>query len=406
MNILIVNTAYSGGGAETVVRQMINGMKSTNLQTYGVVNYSKIPVPDNVTVLYNTTVMKIYNRIVTFNHNNKTMHIPYTIKMIKQIVKEKHIDVVHLHNIHGNYFGIQDVKTLTDICPVVWTLHDMWTLTGNCFFAEECNKYQNHCKECHKNLSVADKRFFQTKEKAFTGQNIVFVTPSEWLYRITKKSWLQNEDIRVINNGVNIENYVAYNKKELRQQYGLDSNKHYLVSVAANILETRKGFSILFDALKKIRNPADYCLLLVGDVSEKAQKLLPTNLDIKIMGYIRDLNELNHIYSLADVFVLPSLEDNFPCVTLEALAAGTPVVGFKTGGIPEQVDVETGWIAEEQNADALSKTLEIAFSDKTKLAQMSLNARIRAETLYAEKLMLERYKKIYVEVVNKYGKKE
>lgn len=395
MNVLVVNTAYSGGGAETVARQMINELPNA----YGVVNYSKIKTPDNVKVLYNNTMMKVYNRIVTLNHCGRSRHIAHTLNSIKRIVQDKQIDVIHLHNIHGNYFGINDVKELAELRPIVWTLHDMWTMTGNCFFSGDCEGYKSGCRNCKKYEAKKFIRYFAVKEKAFVGHNIVFVTPSEWLKRIAKESWLKQEDIRVINNGVNINNYIAYEKKKLRNQYNLDITKKYIVSVAANVFEVRKGFSILLEALSKIDNLEEFTLLLVGDISQEAEVLLPQNLDVKIMGYIRDPLEMNRMYSLADVFILPSLEDNFPCVTVEALASGTPVIGFRTGGIPEQVDEKTGWIVPEKNADALCCTINEAFADMNKLSEMSKYARCRADKLYSENLMLERYQAIYLEVI-------
>lgn len=131
MRILYLNTTYSGGGAEKVVRQVYDGMKARGHEVYEIVCYNRRGgvEDDHVKVLYSGTAGKILQRLQTGNRNNRSMTIPYAIGYIRQFVKKHEIDVIHLHNPHDSFLGIRDIASLQRICPVIWTLHDFWALT-------------------------------------------------------------------------------------------------------------------------------------------------------------------------------------------------------------------------------------------------------------------------------------
>ena len=140
MRILYLNTTYAGGGAEKVVRQIYQGMQQRGHEVYEIVCYNRRGNIDDphVHVLYPNNLMKVFMRVQTYNRGNHNKTIPYAISYIRKFVKEHQIELIHLHNPHDNFLGIHDIAALTQLCPVVWTLHDLWALTGHCAFPYGC----------------------------------------------------------------------------------------------------------------------------------------------------------------------------------------------------------------------------------------------------------------------------
>ena len=254
-------------------------------------------------------------------------------------VEDYNPDVIHLHNIHGYYINIEILFDYLKRAnkKVVWTLHDCWAFTGHCAYFDYvgCNKWQDGCKECpQKNeypnslLIDSSEWNFNKKKDIFTGvPDLTIVTPSKWLAGLVKQSFLSEYKVEVINNGIDL-NIFKPTKSDFRERYGLE-NKFIILGVA-NVWDRRKGLQYLIDLAEKIDD--NYKVIIVG-VSEKQKKSLPKN----IIGITRtnDVRELVEIYSVADVFVNPTLEDNFPTTNLEALACGTYVITFNSGGSGE-----------------------------------------------------------------------
>lgn len=271
-------------------------------------------------------------------------------------------DVVHLHNLHGYYiniellFGYIKEKNI----PVVWTLHDCWAMTGHCtyFSACGCEKWRTQCGHCPQKHEYPVSRWLDSspsnyarKKKAFTGvQKMLITTPSMWLRSIVKQSFLQDYDVEVINNGIDTAIFQPTGS-DLREQYGLAGKK--LVLGVANGWGERKGLAYM----KRLANdlPDGWQVALVG-LSEEQQEQLPGN-----MVGIRRTNspqELAAWYTAADVFVSPTLEDNYPTTLLEAQACGTPVVVFASGGAPETVLPGKGYVARRLDyEELLQKTI-------------------------------------------------
>ena len=140
MRILYLNTTYSGGCAERVTRQIYDGMKKRGHEVYEIVCYNRRgQVEDShVHVLYEGIAGKILLRVQTGNRGNANLTIPYAIWYISCFVKNNKIDVIHLNNPHDSFLGIRNIGKLQKLCPVVWTLHDFWALTGHCAFQFGC----------------------------------------------------------------------------------------------------------------------------------------------------------------------------------------------------------------------------------------------------------------------------
>ncbi len=280
-----------------------------------------------------------------------------TKKLVKKL-KEYHPDVVNLHNIHGYYINYKILfKYLKEAdIPVVWTLHDCWSFTGHCAYFDlvGCDKWKNHCEHCPQKKSYpvsnwvdASSRNYDRKKELFTGisNNLTIVTPSEWLGDLVKQSFLKDCKVEVINNGIDL-NIFKPMPGEFKKNHDIKDKR--MVLALASEWTVRKGF----EDIKYVGThlPDDYKLVIVG-LKEEQLSEVPDG--IIALTRTDNIHQLIEIYSEADVFVNASVEDNFPTVILEALACGTPVVTYDTGGCKEQIDDFTGAMVSKYDKERL-----------------------------------------------------
>lgn len=283
-----------------------------------------------------------------------------TRRFIKQ-VDSINPDIVLLHNVHGYYLNIEILLSFlkNKNIPVFWTLHDCWPFTGHCsyFDAYNCEKWKTHCHHCPnqkgypKSLFVDNsKRNFDRKKALLTSlPNVTFIPVCKWMGSIVENSFMKGRPQLVIYNGTNTDVFKpqASNVAEaIRKKYNIDG-KHIVLGVAST-WDKRKGlldFCWLNDQL-----PKGYQVVLVG-LSKEQIDTLPKG----VVGIRRteSVQELAALYSLADVFANPTYVDNFPTTNIEALACGTPVVTYNTGGSPEAIDEKTGIVVPKGDKDAL-----------------------------------------------------
>lgn len=275
-------------------------------------------------------------------------------------------DIIHIHNIHGyflNYKILFDFLARNDI-PVVWTVHDCWLYTGHCYHyaAAGCYKWQSLCEDCPQKFEFPasylvdrSRQNFLDKKEAFTSvPNMTIVTVSEWMKNEMSNSFLKDCQFQVIHNGIDLNVFsVQDNEQGVRQRYGLGDKR--IILGLASIWSKEKGWDDFIEMSKMLND--NELIVLVG-VSEKQQEQLPSN----IVGIRRTENvqQLAELYSAADVFVNPTWQDNYPTVNLEAIACGTPVVTYRTGGSVEAITDSTGMIVEQGDvAGLLSAAREI-----------------------------------------------
>ena len=288
-----------------------------------------------------------------------------TQKLVDQIQKIKP-DVIHIHNIHGYFLNYQilfDFLSQNDI-PVIWTVHDCWLYTGHCYYYTfiGCNKWQTGCGHCPQQrkfpaswLTDRSRQNFIDKKEAFTSvptDRLTIVPVSEWIKGEMKKSFFKDYPFQVIHNGINTEVFKLSETEEVKSKYGL-KGKPILLGVAA-LWHPEKGVADFLQLASMLHE--DEVIVMIG-VDEKLQKRLPHNVvGIKRTENIRQMAEL---YSAATAFVNPTWQDNYPTVNLEAIACGTPVVTYRTGGSVEAVTPETGFIVERGDVDGLLQAVRI-----------------------------------------------
>lgn len=293
----------------------------------------------------------------------------YTKKATKEFIckiKEYDPDIIHLHNIHGYYINIEELfhYLAESNKPVVWTLHDCWAFTGHCphFDYIGCDKWKTECYDCPQKKEYpaslcADKSKwnYSKKKELFTSVNkMMVVTPSQWLGNLVKQSFLSKYPVKVINNGINL-NVFKPTLSNFREEYQLQ-NKNIILGVA-NVWGLHKGLQYLLELANELDD--SYQIVIVG-VTEK-QKLPPNTMGITRTN---DVQQLAQIYTAADVFVNPTLEETLGLVNLEALACGTPVITFNTGGSPECIDKTCGIVVEKGNIEGLMQGILLLKNDK------------------------------------------
>lgn len=284
-----------------------------------------------------------------------------TKEFIKKVEKINP-DVIHLHNIHGYYINMEllfDYLKKVDK-PVIWTLHDCWAFTGHCthFDFIQCEKWKTGCHLCPQKseypssfLLDHSKMNYTKKKEIFTGvKNLTIITPSKWLANLVKGSFLKEYPIKVINNGLDLEKFKP-TISDFRMKYNIE--KKSIILGIANVWNTKKGIEYFLNLSEKVTK--DKVIVLVG-LTKKQIETLPQNI-IGIRN-LQDVKGLVEIYSAADVFVNPTLEEVMGMTNIEALACGVPVITFDSGGCSENIDERCGILIKKENRDQLSKAIE------------------------------------------------
>jgi len=286
-------------------------------------------------------------------------------------IREIDPDVIHIHNIHGYFLNYPLLfKYLRESGkPVVWTVHDCWLYTGHCYYysAAHCNKWQAGCGHCPQKhafpaswLFDRSARNLQDKRGAFGSLgNLTIVPVSNWIRQEMASSILADQHFQVIHNGIDLETF--------RPEAAGDEGKVSEIQIlgVASIWLEEKGWSDLMRLAGQLR-PGEK-LVLVGKTTEEQRRLLPAG--VELIERTENIGRLAALYARSTVFVNPTWQDNYPTVNLEAIACGTPVVTYRTGGSIESVTDGTGFVVEQGDVDGmLARVRELAATDRAAMA--------------------------------------
>lgn len=424
MRITLVNKTDTMGGAAIAgfrllnalfssdinVRMLVMRKFSTNTLVESVVNSklkdyaSKFKLIKEKAFLYRH--IKDKNKIFEFSLPNSGFDIcnNYLIKSSQ---------IIHLHWINNGFISIKGLKKIVATGkPIVWTLHDMWAFTGGCHYSGDCINYKSACGNCqylkNKGNSDISKKIFAKKLEILANANITFVTCSNWLAEIAKTSPITHgHEVLSIPNPINTNIYEPLDKKIVREKLNLPQDKKLILFGAMNNNDKRKGFKYLVEALNHLKqfediDTANIELLVFGKANPESFKDIPFK--VNYLSTLSNDNQLAYAYNAADIFVLPSLEDNLPNTVMESMSCGVPVAAFNTGGIPEMVDNKiNGYIAEYKNSQDLANGIKwVLFNEK----YLSLASQSREKVMknYRMPVVAEKYnqvyKKIYVRKTN------
>lgn len=347
-------------------------------------------------------LIKIGNTFDVYEHyaearllDNEGVASRRATRRLLQRMDEIQPDVVHLHNIHDHYLNYPILfRYLADKkIPVVWTQHDIWSLSGHCDTnLLGCEKWKTECKECPAigrwSLDRSERNFKLKKELLAAIPSLTIIPVSDWLAGMIKESHLGVRSIQVIKNGIDLNVFRPLDK-DVRKRFGIPTSKRIVLGVAMPWSE-RKGlpdFLKLYDMLETDK----YQILLVGLTKAQIAELPQGIIGIERTSSALDLAE---IYSASDVFVNTTYYDNYPTTNLEAMACGTPVITYNTGGSPEAVDVQTGAVVEQGDLAGLKREIERLANGNYHDACLA-----RASDLFDNNKCFDKYIKIYSDLI-------
>lgn len=318
----------------------------------------------------------------------------------------KKTDIVNLHWIAGGFLSIRGISRLVKLGkPIVWTLHDMWAFTGGCHYSGDCEKYIDSCGACPQLNSDKDnditRKIWRRKKRAYKDLDLTIVTPSRWLAECAKRSSLLSDlEVEVIPNGLNTNIFKPIEKLAAKTILNLPKNKKIIlfgaISATANKL---KGFKYLKEAISKLEKMKTFdkgklCLGIFG--ASHSRDIEKISFQVKFLGRLHDDFSLALSCSAADVFIIPSLQDNLPNTVMEALSCGTPVVGFNIGGIPEMLEHQVnGYLSRYKDSQSLAEGIKWILEDENRAFKLREAARRKAVEKYTLKIQAERYVDLY-----------
>ncbi len=310
-------------------------------------------------------------------------------------------DILNLHWVANSFLDYESFfAKMPTATRVVWTLHDMNAFTGGCHYDAGCRRFADCCGRCPQLGSNDPKdlshRIWERKAKAFSrldSARLQFVTPSRWLAEEIRRSPLAGRfPVSVIPYGLDLHDFAPRDRAACRDILGLPPDVKVLLFVADGLDNSRKGFALLTAALAALPRDVPIAILSVGRNKPDVAIDMPWT----HVGEVKNDYHLSVVYSAADIFIIPSLEDNLPNTVLEAMACGTPVLGFAAGGVPDMVRPGvTGMLVPPADVEALGSAIMQLLRDPEHLGEMGLNCRRVATEEYSLDLQASRYSQLY-----------
>jgi len=315
-------------------------------------------------------------------------------------------DLIHAHWIGDGYVPLGWLARTQK--PIVWTMHDMWPFTGGCHYTRDCERYQTGCGACPQLGSSKPRDMSSSsvarKTAAWSTVRGTVVAPSQWLGDSARRSAiLRNARIEVIPYGLDGNIFKPGSRSDARRQLGLpEGDRIVLVGAMGAVSDERKGFGVLVDALRKCWSAGGtekWRLLVFG--ADAGPGLETLGLPVSYCGTVKAEADLARIYQAADVFALPSIQDNLPNTALEALGCGKPIVAFRASGLTGIVrDGRTGWLATPFSADSLATAVRSAI-EATYGEEWSQACRAEFERTYAWPGPAKSYMNLYEEMLKR-----
>ena len=370
MKILIINTSERTGGAAVAANRLMKALNNNGAKAKMLVRDKET---NSLTVAeLPKSPMKqwhfLWERLMVFYHLHFSKRHLFEIDIanagtdITKLREFQEADIIHLHWINQGMLSLNNIhKILQSGKPVVWTMHDIWPATAICHVTLDCRQFTTGCQNCrllpgHGSNHDLAYNIWQKKHAILSLENIYYVACSRWLESEAKKSGLlKGQKIASIPNPIDTHIYKKGDKQEARQRLGLPADKQLILFASQRVTNENKGMSYLIEACQQLAaagmKPG---VVILGGHAEEVVEQLP--LEAYPLGYVNDEHRIIDVYHAVDVFVLPSLSENLPNTIMEAMACGVPCVGFRVGGIPEEIDhKKNGYVAEYRQADDLAR---------------------------------------------------
>jgi glycosyltransferase involved in cell wall biosynthesis len=417
MRVLIVNTSERVGGAAVAANRLMEALNNHGVKAKMLVREKGT---DTLTVVglkgrWRQQWCFLWERLVIYLHLHCSRKHLFEVDIanvgtdITRLPEFKEADVIHLHWINQGMLSIGDIrKILRSGKPVVWTMHDIWPATAICHLTLGCAQFKSGCHHCKylpgggssKDLAA---QVWRKKKLMLEHHSITFVACSRWLESEARQSSLfTNQKVVSIPNPIDTHLYKVKEKSEARKCLQLPVDKNVILFVSQRATNRNKGMNYLVEAcnLMASQHPEmteKTCVAILGGQAEEVARLLP--FECCPLGYVSDEHCIVDIYNAADVFVLPSLSENLPNSIMEALACGVPCVGFKVGGIPEEIDHQkNGYVAAYRDAQDLARGIQWVLQEADYEA-LSKAAVAKVNRCYSQQSVALKYTEVYNEAI-------
>ena len=407
MRVLIVNTSERTGGAAVAANRLMKALNNNGAKAKMLVRDKEtdaltvVPLPHSPRLRWHF----LWERLVVFCRLHFSRSHLFEVDIanagsdVTNLPEFQEADVIHLHWINQGMLSLKGIqKILQSGKPVVWTMHDIWPATALCHVTLGCERFTTQCEHCRLLPGGGSSNDFSTtvwrrKQRMLAGGSIYFVACSRWLESEAKRSaLLKGQKITSIPNPIDTRIYKVGNKQEARQRLGLPFDKKLILFASQRVTNTNKGMDYLIEACQQLQL-ADTAVVILGGHAEEVVSQL--SLEAYPLGYVNEEQRIVDVYQAVDVFVLPSLSENLPNTIMEAMACGVPCVGFKVGGIPEEIDHRrNGYVAEYRHAEDLAQGIRwiLSEADYEKLSQ---NAVQKVMQNYSQQSVALKYLDVY-----------
>lgn len=408
MKVLLVNTSYDAGGAAVAAHRLKDALALNGAE-------ASLLVRDTLPCRWLARWHFLWERLVLLVRLRFQRTHLFDIDAgisgtdITRLRAFREADVIHLHWVNQGMLSLGDLrKIINSGKPVVWTMHDAWPSTAICHLTLGCRQFTSQCHQC-KYLSDENSgvrrgeawlaRVWRNKQRLLQRSDITFVACSRWLESEAKASaMLRGLHIVNIPNCIDTRKFCPGDRQEARRQEGLPEDRRLVLFVCQRLTNAYKGMDYLIEACRKLadEHPSmadEVSVVLLGSHADEVASLLP--FPAIAVGYVSDEQRMVRLYRSADVFVLPSLSENLPNTIMEAMACGIPCLGFRVGGIPEEIDHQrTGYVARYRDASDLANGLRwlLYEADSKSLAKECVR---KVTQCYSQAAVAVKYTEVY-----------
>jgi glycosyltransferase involved in cell wall biosynthesis len=419
MKVLLVGKSTTNGGAAIASYRLMEILRESGVDVKMLIQEGD---NDDASV-FSTTRSALKKRInflrfvlerLLFLRHEKSKEVRFLFSMAntgERLARNKHIreaDIIHLHWVNAGFLSLASLRELLDLGkPIVWTFHDMWAMTGGCHHALTCLRYKQACGECFylkkPGKNDLSHRLWLKKNQVFRDRNITVITPSQWLGACVKESSIFSQmEVHTIHNPIDQTQFIPVDREFACRDLGLDPSKKYILFGAASIRNLYKGFNFFLDAIRQMSKDPEAVegveIVLFGKSGGDVVQMFP--LKVHSIDYISSMQTMVELYSVAHLYASSSLQDNFPSTIAESMLCGTPVVGFRTGGIPEMIaHLEDGYLARHKDAADLAKGMKWVLSNDSYQA-LSDTARKAAVRRFSRERSAEKHVELYRKLLN------
>jgi glycosyltransferase involved in cell wall biosynthesis len=313
------------------------------------------------------------------------------------IINKSDVDIVNLHWVNLDFISIEDIAAIRK--PLVWTLHDMWAFCGAEHLAWNDAGYVTGYDEEGNGSFSLNRWVWQRKKKAWQVP-IHIVAPSSWLASCVKKSALMHDwPVSVIPNPIDTKQWLLLDKIAERKKAGIpEDEKLVLFSTSEDLFTYHKGFDLLLEALTIVAKEVPFKILVIGSLAPIVPVVSPVEIIFK--GFVKDIAEMNHFFSLADLVVVPSRQESLSLVAMEAITCGRPVVAFDNSGITDVVKhMHNGYMAKAFEINDMANGISMILKDEQLAENMGANGRKYSELNFDTNVIAKKYIDLYSQVI-------